>query len=86
MDQAVNRSVRLNRVKGRVRAWLSKPANIILLVFLVTLAVLTLYPLLTMLFETVTIHVGREARAAKQTAGDFSLYHFQRLFATAEND
>ena len=29
---------------------------------------------------------GREARAAKQTAGDFSFYHFQRLFATAEND
>ncbi|MBR3017206.1 MAG: ABC transporter permease subunit [Clostridia bacterium] len=35
--------------------------------------------------ETVTIHAGREARAAKQTAGDLSFYHFRRLFATKEN-
>ena len=86
MQQTIDRSIRMNRVKGRVRAWFSKPANVILLIFLCTLVVLTLYPLVTMLMETVTIHVGREARAAKQTAGDFSFYHFQRLFATAEND
>ncbi len=82
MQQTIDRSIRMNRVKGRVRAWFSKPANVILLIFLCTLVVLTLYPLVTMLMETVTIHVGREARAA----GDFSFYHFQRLFATAEND
>ncbi len=86
MDQTQTHNVQFIRMKGRVRAWLSKPANIILLVFLITLTVLTLYPLLSMLSETVTIHVGREARAAKQTAGELSLYHFQRLFATAEND
>ena len=86
MDQARTQNVRMNRMKGRVRAWLSKPANIILLIFLATLAVLTLYPLLSMLTETVTIHVGREARAARLPAGSLSLYHFQRLFATAEND
>ena len=86
MDQANTRSIQMNRLKGRARAWFSKPANVILLVFLIALAVLTLYPLLSLLSETVTIHVGREARAAKQTAGDLSLYHFQRLFATAEND
>ena len=86
MEQTIDRHIRMNRVKGRMRAWFSKPANVILLIFLVTLVVLTLYPLITMLLETVTIHVGREARAAKQTAGDFSFYHFQRLFATAEND
>ena len=86
MDQAKAQNIRFNRAKGRVRAWLSKPANIILLVFLLALAVLTLYPLLSLLGETVTIHVGREARAAKQTAGEWSLYHFERLFATQEND
>ena len=86
MDQAQTQNVQLTRFKGRIRTWLSKPANVILLFFLIALAVLTLYPLLSMLLETVTIHVGREARAAKQTAGDWSLYHFQRLFATAEND
>ena len=78
--------IRMSRLKGRLRAWLSKPANIILLVFLVSLVVLTLYPLLSMLVETVTIHTGREARSAKLAAGSLSLYHFQRLFTTAEND
>ena len=78
--------IRLSRLKGRLRAWLSKPANIILLIFLVSLVVLTLYPLLSMLVETVTIHTGREARSAKLAAGSLSLYHFQRLFTTSEND
>ena len=74
------------RLKGRILAWFSKPANIILLVFLFLLLVLTLYPLYSLLTETVTIHPGREARAASETAGSISFYHFQRLFATREND
>ena len=86
MVQAPAQSVRLSRLRGRVRAWLSKPANVILLVFLVALALLTLYPLLSMLAETFTVHTGREARAARQAAGEFTWYHFQRLFATGEND
>lgn len=86
MDGVKARNAALNRLKGRTLAWLSKPADIILLVFLLVLTVLTLYPLLSLLMETVTVHAGREARAAGQTAGEFTLYHFQRLFATGEND
>lgn len=86
MDQAKTQSTNMRRVWGRVRSWFSRPANVILLIFLVTLTALTLYPLLSMLVETFTIHVGREARAAKEAAGTLSLYHFQRLFATSEND
>ena len=86
MDQAKTQRFHLKRLRGKTAAWLSKPANVILLIFSIILILLTLYPLLSMLLETFTIHVGREARAAKQTAGSLSLYHFQRLFATAEND
>lgn len=86
MDQAQSQSLRTRRLWGRVRSWFARPANVILLVFLIALAALTLYPLLSMLMETFTIHVGREARAAKEAAGTLSLYHFQRLFATSEND
>ena len=86
MDQAQSQNLRTRRLWGRVRSWFTRPANVILLVFLIALAVLTLYPLLSMLMETFTIHVGREARAAKEAAGTLSLYHFQRLFATSEND
>ena len=86
MDEARVRNPVFARLKGRTTAWFSKPANIILLVFLLALLVLTLYPLLSLLTETFTIHAGREARAAKEAAGSFSLYHFRRLFATKEND
>jgi len=32
------------------------------------------------------VHLGREARMTKQSAGERTLFHFQRLFATTEND
>ena len=86
MDEAKVPYSAFGRLKGRAQAWFSKPANTILLIFLIALIVLTLYPLLSLLMETIMIHPGREARAAKEIAGDFSLYHFQRLFATAENE
>ena len=73
------------RLKGRVRAWFSKPANIILLIFLAALTVLTLYPLISLLTETVTVHLGREERATRLQIGDFTMYHFQRVFATPAN-
>ena len=75
----------ISRMKGKFRAWFSKPANVILLVFLILLTVLTLYPLITMLLETVTVHLGREARLAKLPVGSKTLFHFARLFATSEN-
>ena len=86
MDEATVRSSAFVRLRGRALAWLSKPANLILLFFLIALIVLTLYPLYSLLMETVTIHAGREARAAKEAAGSLSFYHFQRLFATKENE
>lgn len=86
MEEVKARNVALSRMKGRTLAWFTKPANIILLVFLVALVVLTLYPLVSLLTETVTVHAGRETRAAHEAAGARTLYHFERLFATQEND
>ncbi len=86
MEEVKAQNVALNRIKGRTLAWFSKPANLILLVFLVALVVLTLYPLVSLLTETFTVHAGRETRAAHAAAGEYSAYHFERLFATREND
>ena len=68
------RKFQLRRLMGRLRAYFSKPANVILLIFLVALCLLTLYPLLTMLLETVTVHAGREARGEIAGAYDRRLY------------
>ena len=86
MERTFN--VRLNRAKGRTRAWLSKPANIILLIFFIALCYLTLYPLVSMLVETLTVHSGHEARAVRALGlkkGDLTFYHFQKLLFTLDD-
>lgn len=66
-------SSRAARQWGRVRAFFSKPANVILVVFCVVLCLLTLYPLLLLMLETVTVHAGKEMRAVSQAEGTFTL-------------
>ena len=79
------RKLQMRRLLGHTRAYFSKPANVILLVFFIALCFLTLYPLVTMLMDTVTVHAGREARAVRGLgleSGDFTFYHFEKLLAT----
>ncbi|MDO4547696.1 MAG: iron ABC transporter permease [Clostridia bacterium] len=83
MQQArVNRG---KRAVGYVRSFFSKPANVILTIFLVLLCFLTLYPLLILASETFTVHAGREVRAVGSQAGSFSSYHFQKLLFTLDD-
>ena len=46
----------MGNIKNHIKAFLSKPANIILLVFAVLLCVLTLYPVLELLRHTFVAH------------------------------
>ena len=89
MDQTQKtRKVQMRRLTGRTRAYFSNPANIILLVFFVTLCFLTLYPLLSMMVETITVHSGREARAVRSLglkSGDHTLNHFKKLLFTLDD-
>lgn len=86
MDQTQKtRKVQMRRLIGRTRAYFSNPANIILLVFFAALCFLTLYPLLSMMVETITVHSGREARAVRSLglkSGDHTLNHFKKLLFT----
>lgn len=76
---------KLSRQLYRLRAFFSKPANVILVVFCVLLCLLTLYPLLLLFYETVTVHLGKEIRATGLTEGAFTLYSLEKIFATAKN-
>ncbi|MBQ8618214.1 MAG: iron ABC transporter permease [Clostridia bacterium] len=73
------------RQRARLRAFFSKPANVILVVFCVLLCMLTLYPLILLFLETITVHTGKEMRAVKLPAGSFSLYSLERIFLTSKN-
>ena len=70
--------------RARVRAFFGKPANVILVVFCVVLCVLTLYPLILLFLETITVHAGKEVRATKLPVDAFSLYSLKQIFATSK--
>lgn len=85
---AQTRKIQMRRLMGRTRAYFTKPANIILWVFFILLCFLTLYPLVTLLMETLTVHSGREASAVRSLGlrkGDYTFYHFQKLLFTLDD-
>lgn len=77
----------MSRTCGKLRAWFSKPANVILLAFLVVLIVLTLYPLFSMLSEMFLVHNAERSMVRKQglKVGDVSTVHFERLLLTLDD-
>jgi iron(III) transport system permease protein len=80
MTQTKQETVR-EPLKYRIRAFFSKPSNILLVVFLAALVVLSLLPLITMLSNMFTIHIGTEKKMYRLPVGSFTLKHFERLFA-----
>ena len=46
----------------RLRAFVTKPANLLLVFFLAVLAVLSMMPMLTMLQNMFTVHMGLEKK------------------------
>lgn len=64
----------------RIKAFFSKPANILLVIFLTALVILSLIPLITMLSNMFTVHIGTEKKLYRMEVGSFTLNHFQRLF------
>ncbi len=64
----------------RLRAFVAKPANLLLVFFLAVLAVLSLMPMATMLSNMFTIHLGIEKRLYRLPTGAWTVTHFQQLF------
>lgn len=71
-------------LRYRARAFFSKPANVLLVLFLVTLVVLSLLPMVTMLTNMFTVHAGLEKRMTRANTGDWTLWHYAKLFAGDE--
>ncbi len=62
----------------KLKSYFKKPHNIILVVMFVFLAYLTLFPMFSMVKDTVTVHVS-EARRLKLKTGDFTLDHWIKV-------
>lgn len=67
------------------KSWIRKPYNIILIVLLVALTYLTVVPLITILLDTVTVHPSEVRFIKGKKVGDFTLYHWQKMFANGTN-
>ncbi len=68
-------------LKYRARAFFSQPANLLLLLFLTALVILSLLPMITMLTNMFTIHVGTEKKLTRMAVGSWTTYHYTKLFA-----
>lgn len=72
------------RLSHRLRAFCSKPSNLLLVLFLAVLFCLSVLPLLTMLSNMFTVHIGTEKKLLHLDVGAFTWNHFQRLFAPSD--
>lgn len=66
------------RLTNQIKALVTNPYNIIVLVAIILLSYLILVPLLDMVSTSFTLS-ARDARRVKGEAGQFSLYYWQRL-------
>ena len=70
---------------NRIKAFFSKPANIILVIFAVLLVLLTLYPLIELVRHTFVIHATDATIFPGTRKGDFSLKSWSKLLFTEAN-
>lgn len=71
---------RTEKTWNHIVTFFSKPANVMLVIFGITLTVLTLIPLISILREMFVVHVGIEKTMTGLKKGEFTLYHWKKLF------
>ena len=78
-DQNYSKS---RRLKNQIKAVVTNPYNLIVLIAIVLLTYLIVFPLLDMISTSFTL-AQKDARLAGGTAGSFTLYYWQRLLGSA---
>ena len=82
--KAIRPDLRREPLRYRLKAFFSKPANLILLLFIAVLAVLSLAPMVTMLTNMFRVHAGTERKMLRLKVGELTLNHFEMLFRDKE--
>ena len=67
-----------------LKAYFSKPANIITIIFLVILVLTVVYPLFTLLLGSFQINTFLEAKELKGAKGDWTIAHWETLLTSNE--
>lgn len=66
------------KISFKIKSFFKKPQNIILFVMVIVLGYLTLFPMFSMLKDTLTAHVS-EARRLGKSVGDFTFDHWIKI-------
>ncbi len=66
---------------NKVKTFLSKPYNVLLIIFLIFLTYLVVLPLFSIVRDTFIVHSSETTRV-HQTMGTFTTYHWERIFAS----
>ena len=75
----------MNDIRNHVKVFLSKPANIILIIFATALCLLTLYPLTELVRHTFVVHATDMAVFPGLTKGTLTLKSWGKLLFTEAN-
>ena len=70
------------QIGNALKAYFSKPANIITIIFLVILAITVVLPLATLLFGSVKVNTAMEAGVIGSKKGSFTIYHWKTLLTS----
>ena len=76
--------LRKEPLKYRLRAFFTKPANLILVFFLLIFLALSLAPLISMLSNMFFVHAGNEKRMLRLNTGAWTWQHFVKLFTPGD--
>lgn len=71
--------------RSSIKAFIKEPQNIILIILFIVLCFLTLFPLLSLLRDTLIAHPAELMSIKNAKAGDFTLFHWYKVFFDGKN-
>ncbi len=71
-------------IKNKLKSYLAKPENIILIVLVLSLSILTLIPLLSLIRDTFIVHSAEIFSIPDTPIGGITFYHWQKVFFDGE--
>lgn len=81
-EQCIKQKHTFSKWLNQGKTWFGMPANSILVIFGILLLFLTIAPLIYVIIDTFTVHMMEVPFIPNSKIGDFTIYHYQTLFAS----
>ncbi|OHD79729.1 MAG: ABC transporter permease, partial [Spirochaetes bacterium RIFOXYC1_FULL_54_7] len=71
-------------IGNQIKSYMRKPHNVILVVLAISLTFLTLFPLLSLIRDTITVHPSELMSVRGSRVGDLTPFHWRKVFLDGE--